>query len=1226
MQDGYPAAACVGPGGDAVPSGTPSDAQASRGGTHVGLTRLSLTRPVAIVMLFAALVTLGLQGYGRMAVDRLPPTNFPSVSVVVSYPGASPVDVETLIAIPLERAVAGLRGVDTVSSTSSLGSARLNVNFTEDTNLDQAAIDVEKRLNAIRNQLPADASAPSVIKAEANAFPIMNVVMSGGGRLTTTQLYDLAMEQVQPILLQVGGVADVGVSGGRQREIQVRIDPVRLKAYDISLQQVVTSLSSENVNAPAGTLRVGNAEPNVRFTALAQGVSDFRNVVIQRGGAGGAGNAVVPPVYVKDVAEVVDTWADLTRLQRFNGEEAIGITITKQPDSNSIKVADGIKAALDRVGRTLPQGVTFRVANDTTKYTRDALSDVQEDLELAVVITGVVLMLFLHSWRNTLIVLLAIPVSLVSTFLVMYFMGFTLNLMSLLALALLIGILVDDSIVVLENIHRHLQLGETPWHAALKGRSEIGLAAIAITLLDVVVFAPIAFVSGNVGSLFKQFGLTIAVATLFSLLVCFTLTPMLASRWLKGHDQEGHGRTEVAGVSGALIAMAAAMYGAMAWVAPWFAGQVVPLPAWVGALGNAIIGVQATAAPGGFGGAAPGAAASGLSLGVGGLVAIGIGLLAAPLGFLLLKAPVALVMRTFPRGWDAAYDALARGYGRILPLALRFRLAIVAGGFAILLGTTSLVQSGMIGQEYSPLEDENQLSMSLRMAPGVTLEATDRVAQQVEAIVMDRNRFPEVKSVFTSVGGGGGGYGGGGGRSVNIALELVDRRQRARSVWDIQDELRKLDDSLPDVTLSTDLPAALRGGPGGVTIRVVGPDPVVLSQIAEQYESVLRRTAGIVEVTNSAQAGVPELRATALRTQTQDLAVSGTTISQAMRTAVQGTVATQLRVQDQAQVDVRVLVARDQAGVPLNLEYVPVLTTRGVLVRLGQVATITSATGPAQINRSDRNRSVGVSGTVSGRPLSEVANEIRQAQASIPLPAGYRATVGGAVQNLDRAVSALSGALGLSIVLMYMLLAALFNSFLSPLIVIASLPLAMVGAFGGLYVLGKTLNIFSLIGIIMLTGLVSKNAILLVDYTNTLRDTEGLPVREALRRAGPIRLRPILMTSATLIASMLPILLGTGPGAEMRSPVGAVLVGGMVTSTLLTLLFVPALYTYLDDLSNLPGRFSLWREARRARNPLAVAGGGTPVAPNAPSLDPSPVSVASASAGGSGEGLGRVRG
>ena len=1187
----------------------------------MGLTRLSLTRPVAIVMLFAALVTLGLQSYGRMAVDRLPPTNFPNVSVGISYPGAGPLDVEQLIAIPVEKAVAGLRGVDTVSSTSSLGQARVNISFTEDTNLDQAAIDVEKRLNAVRNQLPSDASAPSVVKADTNAFPIMNIVMSGGGRLTMSQLYDLAIDQVQPILLQADGVADIGVSGGRQREIQVRIDPVRLKAYDISMQQVVTSLAAENVNSPAGSLRIGNAEPNVRFTALAQSVNDFKNVVIQRAGAGGgtAAGTVAPPVTVKDVADVVDTYADLTRLQRFNGEEAIGLSVTKQPDANSIKVADGVKAALERVQRSMPQGVTFRVANDTTKYTRDALSDVQVDLQLAVLITGAVLMLFLHSWRNTIIVLLAIPTSLISTFLVMYFMGFTLNLMSLLALALLIGILVDDSIVVLENIDRHLHLGETPWHAALKGRSEIGLAAIAITLIDVVVFAPIAFVSGNVGSLFKQFGLTIVVATLFSLLICFTLTPMLASRWLKAAEKDHKGGGAAAG-SGALIAMALGMYLAMAYVAPSYAGQSIPIPAWVVSLGNAIIGVQSTAQSGFAGG--PGAAAAaptGPSLPMGGLVAIGIGLLAAPFGYFLLRWPVGLITRWFPRAWDAMYDGLAYAYGWILPGALKARLLVVVAGLGVLYGMVTLVQSNVIASEYTPLEDENQMSLTLRMAPGVTLEATDRVAQQVEAILMDRSKYPEIKSVFSTVGGGGGGYGGGGaGRSINIALELVDRSQRTRSVWDLQSDLRGLDDNLPDVSLTTDLPAALRGGPGGVSVRIVGPDPVVLSQIADQYEALFRRTAGIVEISNSGQAGVPELRATANRSETSDLAVTGTTISQAMRTAVQGTVATQLRVQDQAQVDVRVLAARDQAGVPLNLDYVPVLTTRGVLVRLGQVATVSNATGPAQINRSDRNRSVGVSGAVSGRALGDVAAEIRQAQSTIPMPAGYRAVVGGAVQNLDRAISALTGALGLSVVLMYMLLAALFDSFLSPLIVILALPLAMVGAFGGLYLLGKTLNIFSLIGIIMLTGLVSKNAILLVDYTNTLRKEEGLSAREALRLAGPVRLRPILMTSATLIASMMPILLGTGPGAEMRSPVAAVLVGGMITSTLLTLLFVPALYSYFDDLANLPGRIGGWFEARRARRSAKTVRSDAPTDVPAPPM-PVPAQVHAVAEGAGGD-------
>lgn len=1146
-------------------------------------------------MLFAALVVLGLQSYGRLAVDRLPPTNFPSVSVNVNYPGASPRDIETLVAIPLEKAVAGLRGVDTVSSTSSLGSARLNINFTEDTNLDQAAIDVEKRLAAVRSQLPADASAPSVVKADFGSFPIMNIVMSGGGRLTTTQLYDLGIEQVQPQLLQVDGVADVGISGGRQREIQVRVDPLRLKAFDISLQQVVTSLGSENLNAPSGTLRIGNAEPNVRFTALAQSVADLKNIVVLRGGAGGAGGAVVPPVYVKDIAEVLDTYAEQSRLQRFNGEEAVGITVTKQPDSNSIKVADGIRAAVERVQRSAPQGVTFRIANDTTKYTRSALNDVQVDLELAVVITGAVLMVFLHSWRNTVIVLLAIPTSLISTFLVMYFIGFTLNLMSLLALALLIGILVDDSIVVLENIHRRLGLGETPMVAALRGRSEIGLAAIAITLLDVVVFAPIAFVNGNIGSLFRQFGLTIAVATLFSLLICFTLTPMLASRWLKEHDREGDDEATVAGFTGGLLAMAAGIYGSLAFLGDTFAGQTVPVPGWVTSFINSATGVQAPTS-GGFGGSA-GSAVAGQTLGVGGLVALGIGTVLFPIGWFALRPVARVVMRTFPRVWDAGYGAIARGYRTILPGVIRLRFLVVLGGVGMLWGTIAMVQGNVIGSEYAPLEDENQITMTLRMPPGATLEATDRVTQQVESIVMDKTRFPEVKSVFTSVGGGGGGYGGGGaGRSSNLAIELVDRGTRKRTVWDIQTELRSLGSGLPDVTVGTNLPAALGGGGGGgnVSVRILGPDPEVLGRIADQYEALLRRTPGIAEVSNSGQSGVPELRATVRRTQASDLAVTSTTVSQAMRTAIQGTVATQLRVQDQAQADVRVLVRRDQSGTALNLEDVPILTTRGVLVRLGQVATIESATGPSQINRSERNRSVSVSGPVVGRPLSEVAAEIRQAQSTIPLPAGYRASVGGAVQQLDRAITALSGALGLSLVLMYLLMAALYNSYLSPFIVLASLPLAMVGALGGLYLLDMTLNIFSLIGIIMLTGLVSKNAILLVDYTNTLRSEEGLSAREALVRAGPIRLRPILMTSATLVCSMLPILLGTGPGAESRSPVAAVITGGMITSTLLTLLFVPALYTYFDDLANLPSRIGAWRDRRRSRRAGTAEGTSDP--------------------------------
>ena len=720
----------------------------------MGLTRLALTRPVAILMLIGALLVLGLQSYSRLAVDRLPPTNFPSVTVAISYAGAAPRDVEQLIAVPVEKAVAGLRGVEQISSTSSLGSARINISFSEETNLDQAALDVEKRVNAIRGQLPADAGAPSVIKADSGSFPIMNVVMSGAGRYTTGQLYDLAVEQVQPPLLSVGGVADVSVSGGRQREIQVQVDPLRLKAFDVSLQQLVTSLGAENLNAPAGTMRVGDQEPNVRFTALAQSVDDIKNIVINRGG-GGATGTPLPPLYLRDVADVVDTYADATRFQRFNGEDSIGLTITKQPDANSIKVADDVKATIERVGRTMPQGITFKVANDTTRYTRDALHDVQFDLTLAVFITATVLLLFLHSWRNTLIVLLAIPISLISTFMVMYFLGFSLNLMSLMALALLIGILVDDSIVVLENIHRHLALGETPWNAALKGRSEIGLAAIAITLLDVVVYVPVAFMSGNIGTLFRQFGLTIAAATLFSLFVSFTLTPLLASRWLKAHGEGGGDEAKVAGVTGALIAVAAGIVIGLHFFTAPLEGQTVPVPGWITAtwtwITTTLTGAAATA------GAPAAPAAGGTQLPLSGLAALGLGLALAPLGWWILGPPVRLVMRGFPRGWEAGYDALARGYARILPGVLKARVLVILLGVGALFGVLAMVRMNIIGSEYAPKEDENQLSVNLSMPPGVTLDATDRVAQQVEAVLSDKTRFPEVKTLFTSVGGGASG-------------------------------------------------------------------------------------------------------------------------------------------------------------------------------------------------------------------------------------------------------------------------------------------------------------------------------------------------------------------------------------------------------------------------------------------------------------------------------------
>jgi HAE1 family hydrophobic/amphiphilic exporter-1 len=516
----------------------------------MALTRLAISRPLAILMLIVGLVLMGAVSYTRMKVDRFPAISFPAVFVSIQYAGAAPTDMETLIAKPVENAVAGLPGIDTISSTSSEGSASVNVRFVEGTDTNQAAMDVERRISSIRRRLPVDMDAPNVTKADVTSIPVMNIALSGNRSLA--ELFDIGNDTILPRLQSVDGVADVQLVGGLQREIQVKINPDRLRAYGVSLTAVQTALQRENVSTPSGRLSEGGSSQSIRALAPIRTVDELKNLIVVGPGAvgvggntsnvaGAAANAATGRVIrLQDVAEVVDTYREQTRFQRFNGNDAVGFSLTKQADANSIQVADNIKATVATLQRGLPKDVKMTITSDTSIFTRHSIDSVLFDLNLAVVLTGVVLLLFLHTWRNTFIVLLAIPTSLVSTFLVMFIMGFSLNIITLLALALTIGILVDDSIVVIENISRHLEEGTDARNAAIRGRSEIGLAAISITLVDVIVFLPVSFMTGNIGRLFKEFGITIAAATLFSLFVSFTLTPMLASRWLQpGHERRG---------------------------------------------------------------------------------------------------------------------------------------------------------------------------------------------------------------------------------------------------------------------------------------------------------------------------------------------------------------------------------------------------------------------------------------------------------------------------------------------------------------------------------------------------------------------------------------------------------------------------------------------------------------------------------------------------------------
>jgi hydrophobic/amphiphilic exporter-1 (mainly G- bacteria), HAE1 family len=1034
----------------------------------MGLTRLAIRRPLTILMFIVALILLGGVAYSRLRQDRFPTISFPAVFVRIQYPGASPTDVEELVTKPVEDALSGLSGLDTITSTSSEGSASINIRFVDDADVNQASLDVERRLAAVRGSLPSDIGEPSVIKADSDAAPVMNLAVSSGQR-SLADIYQLANDTILPRLQSVDGVADVEIQGGLQREIEVKVDPDRLDAYGLSYQTIEDTLSHENVNLPGGNIKEGQHAEDVRAVGQLQTVDDLRNLIVE--------TASVGVVKLGDVATVVDGYKDQTRLQRFNGQDAVGLTITKQSDANGVQVANDIQAALSDLRQQLPTDLQLQVTSDTAVFTHKSIDAVQTDLLLAVVLTGLVLMLFLHTWRNTLIVLLAIPTCLITTCLVIYFAGFSLNVVTLLALALSIGILVDDSIVVLENVNRHLERGEAPAVAALKGRSEIGMAAITITLVDVVVFLPVSFMAGNIGRLFREFGITIAATTLLSLFVSFTLTPMLASRWLRPNHGQG-------------------------WQARF--------GAW----------------------------------------------------------------------WETRYQRLAGRYRRLLALGLRRRFTVLAIAFASLAGAIMLVQTNLIGSEYAPTEDDGLFQVTLTMPAGTSLDGTNAAARQAETVLRG---IPEVQDIFSSVGGGG--FGSSSATQATIAVQLVDQHQRQRSVSQVIDSFRRAARAIPNAQVRASVQNPLAGGGGApIDIRILGPDEQTLEALASKVQAAIGQVPNAADVQNSAAQRNPEIQTHLDRARLADLRLSAGVAAQALRTSFDGTVVTQLRPPGEDPIDIRVLASDNARADAADVGALPLLGQDGTVVRLDQVATIDHDAGPAQVRRINRQGVVEVTANVAGRSLGDVARDVRSAMAKQPFPPGYSWQVVGQVQQQETAFSTLLMTLSLSVVLIYMLMVALYESWLTPFAIMFSLPVALVGAFGGLFLTGNTFNIFSLIATIMLMGLVGKNAILLTDFTNTLR-AQGMERTEALLTAGQVRLRPILMTTSTVVFAMLPLALKLEPGNETRTPIAVVLIGGVLSSTLLTLVLVPGVYTILDDARLLLGRL---RGKRPAPGPAVV--------------------------------------
>ncbi len=1054
----------------------------------MGLTKFALTRPLTMLMVIILMIILGVQGFNRLQLDRFPAVDFPFVTITTIFPGASPEDVEDLVVKPIEDAVATISGIDALNSISTEGAGTVILAFVEGVDGNQAAIDVERQLGTVRGQLPDEAEDPIVIKADFNAIPVL--IMTVSGPQSQDVLFDIAEDDVKPRLQSIDGVASVSITGGRERQVQIQVDPAKLAAFKVNLRQIQDKLSENNITFPAGSIEEGRQKISVRSVGEFADLTEIRSLVIKEADKDGPGSG---QVFLSDVAAVEMGLDDVNSMIRYNGQEAVSISAVKSSDANTVDVVNNIYKSIDEINEALPPGAELTVVLDNASFIKEAVSAVLEDLVLAVLITGLVILFFLHSIRSTLIVVIAIPTSIISTFLVMWMLGFSLNQLTLLALTLVIGILVDDSIVVIENVNRHIDMKKPPMQAAQEGRAEIGLAAITISLVDVVVYIPVAFTSGIVGQFFYSYGVTVAVAALISLFVAFTLTPMLAGLWLPDKSKS---KTKPSGT----VKIFSTIFRPITWL--WEKFIIV------------------------FEGA-----------------------------FQLLASLYAYTLRFFLWNFVTQF------------LAVLIAVVALAGGFYLVVG-------GFVGTEFLPQEDDGQVRISIELPAGTNLNATDQAVTQIENIII--NEVPETSGVLAQVGtGGGGGPVGGGSRASNRAtvnLTLVDKENRTRSTIDVVDDLRPLLQKVPEATVSVTLNSgAGGGGDSPIQFQLYGNDAQTLIDLANQVEAVILTVPGTADVKNTDAARSPETQFIVDRQLALDLGLSPAQVATTLRTSLSGSNIGKFTPADSNEIDINLRMNEATRQDVTTLLDIPIKYTNGQPITLDRVADIDTDLAPARITRSDRRRVLtvgsGVSAEASTGDLTDALELAIEEQ--VDFPPGYGFRVVGMSEVQRESFAQLGQSILLAIVLVYMLLVALFQSWLQPLAIMFSLPVALVGAFAGLYVTGNTLNLFALLGIIVLVGVVTKNAIILVDFTNNLRTNEGYERKKALIVSGRLRLRAILMTTLTLFFALLPLVLGAGAGSENRGPLAAVVIGGITSSTLLTLILVPVVYNFFDWISEL---------------------------------------------------------
>ncbi len=1051
-------------------------------------TRVSLKNPVFATMVMLALVVLGVFSYQRLKVDQFPNIDFPVVVITAEYPGASPEIVESEVTKKIEEGVNSIAGISALHSRSYEGYAVVIIEFQLEIDGRKAAEDVREQVAAIRPLLRTEVKEPRVMRFDPSSRPVWSVAVlpdaSKGKPMSAIELTNWADQVLAKRLENVRGVGSITLVGGTKREINVYLNPVAMEALGITADQVVAAVRNENQDLPVGAIRSLSQDRVVQLSARMERPEDFGRIIVARKGAGAAGQAAAgSPVRVDQVARVADGAQELDSLALYNGERTLLLTVQKSQDENTIQVVDGLQKTLDEMRPQLPPGLRLEPIMDASRPIRIAVTNVRETLIEGALLTVLIVFLFLNSWRSTVITGLTLPIALIGTFLFMNLFGFTINMVTLMALSLCVGLLIDDAIVVRENIVRHVQMGKTPYQAALDGTQEIGLAVLATSLSIVAVFLPIGFMGGIIGKFFHEFGVTIVAAVLISMFVSFTLDPMLSSVW---HDPaiEAHGKD---------------------------------------------------------------------------------------------KANPGFYDRTIGRvtGWfDHATDALSSAYQGILRWALGHRLATVA--LAVAVFATSVVMVPLLGTEFVPKADFSETTVNFYTPVGSSLEATEAKARQVEAIIRE---FPEVQYTLATLNTGSAQ----GKIYASLYVRLVNRAQRSRSVDEMGEVLRDRLRQVPGITVTHVGLLDAVGGNKQVEFSLIGPDLKELERLAQLATDRVRTVPGLVDLDSSAKPDKPVIAVEVKRDAASDLGLSVAQIAGALRTLVAGQTVGNWRAPDDQTYDVNVRLSPEARTTPQDLERLPFAlgtnpdgTTR--IARLNQVAKVSESTGPDQINRRDLTREVAISANIFNRSAGEVSDDIRARLDTIALPPGYSYQFSGSTKNMAESFDYAVSALAMAVIFIYMILASQFKSFLQPLALMTSLPLTLIGVVLALLMFGSTLSIFSIIGIVMLMGLVTKNAILLVDFAIRMR-AQGMNRTEALLQAARVRLRPILMTTLAMIFGMVPLAFAISEGSEQRSPMGQAVIGGVITSSLLTLVVVPVVYCYLDDLAHWlrrrPGRAGL---------------------------------------------------